>query len=141
MSQLLPVHVLELGEDGYISQHVDHVEYSGGSIVGLSLLTDALMTLHHVGPHAADTKGEASTAEDHSRPDQAGENAPWLPMLLPRRSLYVLRGAARYEWSHAVPLDRSLWPGPPEEAEGLKTRGRRIAMIFRDRPPGETSNL
>ena len=35
---LLPVHVLDLEAEGRISKHVDHVEYSGESIVGLSLL-------------------------------------------------------------------------------------------------------
>ena len=44
---LLPVHILDLGPDAEISRHVDHVEYSGAYIVGLSLLSDAVMRLHH----------------------------------------------------------------------------------------------
>ena len=59
-------------------------------------------------------------------------------MLLPRRSLYILRDEARYEWSHAVPPDLSTWRGgASDDAAATAPRGRRIAMIFRDRPPDE----
>ena len=78
-AELLPVHVLELAADGVIGRHVDHVEYSGAYIVGLSLLSDAVMVLHH----------EHSTSS--------------VELLLPRRSVYVLTAAARYEWAHALP--------------------------------------
>ena len=101
-SKVLPVHLLDLEPAGVISRHVDHVEYSGGLIVGLSLLSDAVMTLHH----------EASGAS--------------LPLYLPRRSLYVLRGAARYEWAHSLHTERE-WEGKP-----LPPPSRRLALIFRD---------
>ena len=70
-AELLPVHVLELAADGVIGRHVDHVEYSGGTIAGLSLVSSAVMTLHHEGTDAT------------------------LALQLAPRSLYVLSGAAR----------------------------------------------
>ena len=82
---LLPVHILDLQPDGAISKHVDHVEYSGGTIAGLSLVSSAVMTLHHEGTDAA------------------------LDLTLPPRSLYALSGAARYEWGHSlVPAGRRI---------------------------------
>jgi len=82
---LLPVHVLDLAADGVIGRHVDHVEYSGGTIAGLSLVSSAVMTLHHEGTDAA------------------------LDLTLPPRSLYALSGAARYEWGHSlVPAGRRI---------------------------------
>jgi hypothetical protein len=101
---LLPVHLLDLAADGAIGRHVDHVEYSGESIVGLSLLSHATMVLHH----------EATDA--------------WLPLSLPRRSLYVLRGEARYEWAHSLPLQHEgIDPSAPPKQ-------RRVALLFRDAP-------
>ena len=124
---LLPVHVLDLAADGYIAKHVDHVGYSGESIVGLSLLSGCTMTLHHEPRGYHDAFGAAATDDD---------GAPWLAMRLPRRSLYVLRGAARYEWAHAVrapaPPGRLGSGGDAPGDGGDAARGRRIALIFRD---------
>ncbi|OWK49844.1 Alpha-ketoglutarate-dependent dioxygenase alkB 7, mitochondrial, partial [Lonchura striata] len=55
-----------------------------------------------------------------------------LELLLPPRSLYVLRGAARYEFTHEILGDEESFFG------GLRVpRGRRVALIFRNDPPGE----
>lgn len=122
---LLPVHLLDLQPDGYILKHVDHLEYSGGSIVGLSLLSDAVMTLHH---QPSSEEGAAPTTTPNTRTAVTGA---WLPMRLPRRSLYVLRGEARYEWAHAVPLTAEAWEA------GLPPKQRRLTILFRDAPPDE----
>lgn len=111
-TQLLPVHLLDLAPTGYIQRHVDHVEYSGAHIVGLSLRTDALMTLHA-------TRESGGPNED-----------VWLPMRLPRRSLYVLHAEARYEWAHAIPQDPSAW----WDAGPLPNKGQRLSVLFRDAP-------
>lgn len=107
-AELLPVHVLDLEAHGEISRHVDHVEYSGESIVGLSLLSHAVMLLQH--------EADPAAAFD---------------LLLPRRSLYVLRGEARYRWAHSLPLQPSF------EGQSLPPKSRRISVILRDRPPNE----
>ena len=79
----------------------------GESIVGLSLLSHAVMLLQH----------EAETAA--------------FELLLPRRSLYVLRGEARYRWAHSLPLQPSF------EGQSLPPKSRRISVLLRDRPPNE----
>ncbi|KAG8457122.1 hypothetical protein KFE25_012697 [Diacronema lutheri] len=118
---LLPAHVLELapGVDGFIRPHVDHVGVSGACIAGLSLLSDAVMLLTH-----------------------AAEPGRSVRLLLRARSLYVLRDEARYEWKHAILPDLRLFPrelraapARPAPAEP-DDKARRIAVVFRDEPPG-----
>ncbi len=101
---LLPVHLLDLEPEGTIDDHVDHVEYSGSHIAGLCLLSHAVMTLRH---------SETGSAVD---------------LLLPRRSLYVLQGPARYDWGH------SIGAHPTFEGERLERKGRRLSLLFRDAP-------
>ena len=81
---LMPIHLLDLHAEGAIGRHVDHTEYSGAYIVGLSLLSEAVMELHH----------EHSTSS--------------IEMLLPRRSAYVLTAEARYQWAHVLPKEPSF---------------------------------
>ena len=80
----MPIHLLDLDAAGEIGRHVDHVEYSGAYIVDLSLLSDAVMLLHH----------------EHSEST--------IEMLLPRRSAYVLTAEARYNWAHSIPARPSF---------------------------------
>ncbi len=134
--RLLPVHVLDLEPAGYISRHVDHVEYSGEYIVGLSLLSHATMILHRDGEREAERggrggeRGAAATSGHDSAPRSgSADESAWLPLQLPRRSLYVLRGEARYGWAHSVPLEHE---GVPAESP---RKGRRLAFIWRDAPP------
>jgi alkylated DNA repair protein alkB family protein 7 len=88
------LHVLDLkaeADGGRIDRHVDSVKFSGGVVAGVCLLSPAVMTLHH----------EASAAT--------------VTLSLPRRCLYTLTGAARYEWGHSV-----------------RAPARRISLMFRD---------
>uniref|UniRef100_A0A8C3Y3E9 AlkB homolog 7 n=1 Tax=Catharus ustulatus TaxID=91951 RepID=A0A8C3Y3E9_CATUS len=56
----------------------------------------------------------------------------WVELLLEPGSLYILRGAARYEFTHEILPDEKSFFG------GLRVpRGRRVALIFRNDPPGE----
>lgn len=104
----MPIHVLDLKPEGWISRHVDHTEYSGAYIAGVSLLSHAVMLLES-------EQGDGSAFE----------------LLLPRRSLYVLHGEARYKWGHSVPLEPSF------EGQPLPPKGRRISILLRDPAPGE----
>ena len=91
------VHALDLAPAAALGAHVDSVKFSGGVVAGLSLCCDGVMTLAEAAP--------------------AGSKAPRaLAVRLPRRSLYVLQGAARYDYSHAIE--------PRSE--------RRISVILRD---------
>ena len=105
---LMPIHLLDLDAAGEIGRHVDHVEYSGAYIVGLSLLSDTVMLLHH----------------EHSEST--------IEMLLPRRSAYVLTAETRYEWAHSIPA-RPTFDGRTVE----KTRRLSILLRDHAAPTGE----
>ncbi|KAM3957853.1 alpha-ketoglutarate-dependent dioxygenase alkB homolog 7, mitochondrial [Aphomia sociella] len=100
------VHVLDLAATGHIRPHVDAVRFCGEVIAGISLLSSAVMRLQH-----------------EQRPQLR------LDALLPRRSLYIMRGSARREFSHAVLAPAACgWRGQ------RVARGRRLALITRSRP-------
>lgn len=111
------LHILDLSADGEIRSHVDSVKFSGNYIVVCSLLASAVVELQH----------EHSDAR--------------VRMRVPRRSLYVMQGAARYDWGHAVKQGTQqfeAWPpgapaalGPPETVD----RQRRLSLILRDELP------
>jgi len=101
-----PVHVLDLDKTGYIKPHIDSVKFCGSTIAGLSLLSDSIMRLVK----------EDATSE-------------WLDLLLPRRSLYILRNQARYNFTHEILKDEeSVFNGQKVP------RQRRISVICRNLP-------
>ncbi|XP_045931777.1 alpha-ketoglutarate-dependent dioxygenase alkB homolog 7, mitochondrial [Micropterus dolomieu] len=101
-----PVHILDLDKTGYIKAHVDSVKFCGNTIAGLSLLSDSIMRL--------------------VKQDAASE---WLDLLLPRRSLYILRDEARYNFTHEILKDEeSVFNGQ------RVPRLRRISVICRNVP-------
>eukprot|EP00965_Chrysotila_dentata_P116205 3841588-Pleurochrysis_carterae.AAC.1 len=108
----LPVHILDLLPEGVIGSHVDSKDYSGSYVVGLSLLSHSVMTLKHQ---------ELSDAQ--------------CQLFLPRCSLYVLHGAARYEWAHAITQTDQFC------GQTIPHKGRRISFLFRDRHPTELSRM
>ncbi|XP_005081407.3 alpha-ketoglutarate-dependent dioxygenase alkB homolog 7, mitochondrial [Mesocricetus auratus] len=100
------VHVLDLEPRGYIKPHVDSVKFCGSTIAGLSLLSPSVMKLVHT-----------------QEPEQ------WLELLLEPGSLYILRGSARYDFSHEILRDEESFFG-----ERRVPRGRRISVICRSLP-------
>jgi alkylated DNA repair dioxygenase AlkB len=85
-----------------ISAHVDCQPCFGDVIVSLSLL---------------------SPCEMQSRCDETGEGRA---AILPPRSLLVLEGVARHDWTHAIPARRS------DIIDGVRVmRGRRVSLTFR----------
>ncbi|XP_031204593.1 alpha-ketoglutarate-dependent dioxygenase alkB homolog 7, mitochondrial [Mastomys coucha] len=105
---LSPVHVLDLEHWGYIKPHVDSVKFCGSTIAGLSLLSPSVMKLVHM-----------------QEPEQ------WLELLLEPGSLYILRGSARYDFSHEILRDEESFFGAHRVP-----RGRRISVICRSLPEG-----
>ncbi|XP_067320089.1 alpha-ketoglutarate-dependent dioxygenase alkB homolog 7, mitochondrial [Anolis sagrei] len=104
--QLTQVHVLDLAKTGYIKPHVDSVKFCGCTIAGLSLLSSSVMRLVH---------------------EQNPQDC--LDLLLERRSLYILRGPARYEFTHEILKDEESF------FDGRKVpRERRISVICRNLP-------
>lgn len=140
------VHVLELSPRGRIDAHVDSVKFSGGVVAVASLCSDAILVLRHV------------PTGDITQPVPPSDEAT-VSVYVPRRSIYVMQGEARYRWSHAIlqgTAELSLPPLPcppptggvgtgtgasPEVGGGGQkqarrtvsvTRGRRISLVFRD---------
>eukprot|EP00929_Paragymnodinium_shiwhaense_P053635 TRINITY_DN26863_c0_g1_i1.p1 TRINITY_DN26863_c0_g1~~TRINITY_DN26863_c0_g1_i1.p1 ORF type:complete len:884 (-),score=243.48 TRINITY_DN26863_c0_g1_i1:316-2967(-) len=81
-------------------------------LLSLSLLGDATMSF-------ADSGRSNLRGGPESGLDKDGRRSACLRVRLPRRSLLLLRGAARYEWQHGI-------PEPTDFAAD-----RRIAVIFR----------
>ncbi|NXA57549.1 ALKB7 dioxygenase, partial [Nothocercus julius] len=100
------VHVLDLHPGGHVGPHVDSVKFCGCTIAGLSLLSAAVLRLRSChGPCES------------------------LELLLEPGSLYVLRGAARYDFTHEILPDHESFFG------GCRVpRGRRISLILRNAP-------
>ncbi|XP_026516378.1 alpha-ketoglutarate-dependent dioxygenase alkB homolog 7, mitochondrial [Terrapene carolina triunguis] len=80
--------------------------FCGCTIAGLSLLSSSVMRL-----------------VSEQNPED------WMDLLLPRRSLYILRGPARYEFTHEILKDEESF------FDGQKIpRERRISVICRNLP-------
>ncbi|XP_064626848.1 alpha-ketoglutarate-dependent dioxygenase alkB homolog 7, mitochondrial-like [Lineus longissimus] len=104
VAQLAYVHILDLHEDGHIKPHVDSVKFCGDTIAGVSLLSSSVMGLVH--------------EKDETK---------WAKFLLGRRSLYIMKGTARYDYKHEVyGGDKSVFKNRPIP------RDRRISVICRN---------
>lgn len=111
VAQLAYVHILDLQKDGYIKPHVDSIRFCGDTIAGLSLLSSSVMGLVH--------------EKDESK---------WGKFLLNRRSLYIMKGTARYDYKH------ELYGGEESVFKNqLIARDRRITVMCRNEVPNKES--
>ncbi|XP_032675523.1 alpha-ketoglutarate-dependent dioxygenase alkB homolog 7, mitochondrial isoform X2 [Odontomachus brunneus] len=112
MVQLSLVHILDLAAEGWIKPHVDSVRFCGEIIAGLSLLSDSVMRLNLV-----EHEKECSEC-----------------FLLPRRSLYIMSGVARYKYNHEIlKCEESYFGGRHIP------KSRRISVICRSEPDLENN--
>lgn len=107
--QMQRVHVLDLCDSGYVKPHIDSTRFCGNIIAGLSLLSDSVMRL-----------------ADEKCPDTYVVYA-----LLPRRSLYIMKDAARYQYTHEILSDGA----PSVFNDRLIVRERRVSIVMRNEPP------
>ena len=108
---LLPeVHVLELAAEGQIDAHVENTSFLGDALGGISLVSECVMRLR---------EGDGY--------QNVGEST--VDLLLPPRSLYVLFGKARYDYTHQITDDAQSWRG-----EAIP-RARRVSLILRTVDP------
>lgn len=126
-SNILPhVHILDLAADGIIKPHVDSSRYCGSTIAGLSLLTDCIMRLKRVdeNQYKQNKEGEDETL----RPSQSEmtEFNYFVDILLKRRSLYIMKNSARYNFSHEV------LPSQAKFRNNEIFKDRRISIICRN---------
>ncbi|CAG0921070.1 unnamed protein product [Notodromas monacha] len=105
------VHVLELRRDGFIQPHVDSVRFCGETVAGLCCLSASVMRFRH-----------------ELRPELV------VDFLLPQRSLYVMQGVSRYEFTHEILKETESRLG-----DEYVPRDRRIAIICREPPQPEAA--
>ncbi|XP_044737902.1 alpha-ketoglutarate-dependent dioxygenase alkB homolog 7, mitochondrial [Chrysoperla carnea] len=106
IAQLAHVHVLDLAPKGFIKPHIDAVRFCGTTIAGLSLLSDSVMRLVH-------DKKKLYTAD----------------VLLKRRSLYIMRNSARFDYTHEILNEKESVFNKKEVP-----RDRRVSIICRNEP-------
>lgn len=147
-ANVLPhVHILDLAADGIIKPHVDSSRYCGSTIAGLSLLTDCIMRLKRVDESKykqnrfGEEEGEQQEGGERNGLSRRSnyENSNWtddtanefnyfVDVLLKRRSLYIMKDSARYNFSHEVLPSNSTFAGKEVVKE------RRISIICRNQP-------
>lgn len=118
----LPSHAIELHPEGELRAHIDSVRFSGGLVAGLSLGTASIMRLQ---PPQGDYQQEQT-------PDPTLDNAGFVDLLLPPRSLYALTGCSRYDYTHELLADQSIFAGT---GELVRRNEHRWSIIFRDAKP------
>lgn len=100
------VHILDLEENGVIMPHIDSIKFCGSTIAGVSLLSDSVMRLI-----------------------QENNKNYILDILLKRRSLYIMTGLARYNYTHEILGNENSKFGSKEVR-----KSRRISVICRNEP-------
>jgi len=108
----LPPHVIDLASDGSISAHVDSIKFSGDFIAGFSLLSSRILRL------------EKQQVDITQAPPRSYE------LRLEPRSMYILQGPLRYDFSHAV-LGTQDTPLIAHLAHNLSIE-RRLSLMLRD---------
>ncbi|XP_066926480.1 alpha-ketoglutarate-dependent dioxygenase alkB homolog 7, mitochondrial-like [Clytia hemisphaerica] len=99
-------HVLDLAEDGLIKPHVDSIKFCGNKIAGLNLLSDAIM-----------------------RYGIEKEPESYIDVYLPRFSLYIMRDALRFDFTHEVLANKdSYFQGKHIQ------KNRRVSILHRNEP-------
>ena len=155
--QWIPCHGIDLKKDGRLTAHVDSVRYSGLIVAGLSLLSSSIMRLRPaaeysstdtatIGGDDATEKKKQQESQQHlyePKPTEAPDDGH-VDLYLPPRSLYVLSGVSRYEYTHELLDDGSVFELQSGDGAGAVddenviqvARDRRISVIFRDAKEG-----
>lgn len=133
-SALAHVHILDLAKNGIIKPHVDSSRYCGNIIAGISLLTDCIMRLKRID----ETKyyqgrqvqqqidQQIDQQSDKQNDKQIIEYDYYADILLKRRSMYVMKDSARYNFTHEVLATGSVFNDAPIEKD------RRISIVCRN---------
>ena len=144
--QWIACHSIDLKKDGKLTAHVDSVRYSGLIVAGLSLISSSIMRLRPAAEYSTDmTDSDDGTEKEQQSQQHLYEPKPTdatddghVDLYLPPRSLYVLSGVSRYEYTHEILDDGSVFEMQDGDSAGADentirvTRDRRISVIFRD---------
>lgn len=109
MEDFVPVELCNLDyrpeRGAAIDPHTDDTWLWGERLVTLNLLSDTTLTFSHQGRTSSPTP-----SKEHTTPSQAQEYVPGptpsqcvdVRIFMPRRSLIVVQGSARYQWQHSI---------------------------------------
>ncbi|TRY74707.1 hypothetical protein TCAL_15634, partial [Tigriopus californicus] len=110
--KLLPyVHVLDLAPQGYIKPHIDSARFCGDIVAVLSLLSDSVARFVH---------------------DQSKDQI--VDCLVRQRSLYVMKGSSRYDFTHEILRSEDSILKDPNDNERKIDKTRRISIVCRCEP-------
>jgi alkylated DNA repair protein alkB homolog 7 len=126
----LPCHAIDLHPDGTLNAHVDSVRFSGNLVAGLSLLSSSIMRLKP-SINTLDKPGTNANSNTNHTSDVAQQRKGFIDLFLPARSLYVLSGMSRYEFTHELLPSGSLF----RDTTPIH-RNRRLSILFRDSKRG-----
>ena len=130
----VPCHGIDLKKEGELMAHVDSVRYSGLIVAGLSLLSSTIMRLRPAKEVVSGDQTGGREEDSNSRlyePKQAATlEDGFVDLYLPPRSLYVLSGPSRYQYTHELLPCGSHFRAGDEDVKVV--RDRRISVIFRD---------
>ncbi len=106
--QWIPCHAIDLKKEGQLTAHVDSVRYSGLIVAGLSLVTSSIMRLRPAAEYNNNDDGTSKQQQNlyEPKPIEAPDDGH-VDLYLPPRSLYVLSGVSRYEYTHELLPDGS----------------------------------
>ena len=129
------IHVLDIAENGFIAPHVD-TEFTGGIVAGVTLLSDAVVTFQPHEPELQESllkereSGSSGTTRLAQNSSIVFPELPRVELLVPARSLYIITGDARYNWTHAIEVGTNHTFNST-----FIPRTRRISLMFRDELP------
>lgn len=123
----LPSHAIELHPDGELRAHIDSVRFSGHLVAGLSLGTSAIMRLQPPKDGQQEDSDHGQSGGDSDKYDD--ENAGYVDLLLQPRSLYVLTGRSRYDYTHELLPNEAIFVGT---GQVVRRNAHRWSIIFRD---------
>ncbi|CAH8605444.1 unnamed protein product [Heterobilharzia americana] len=128
------IHILDLSESGEIMPHVDSVKFCGDSVTVVSLLADCILRLA-VAPQS-EVAGIPHDQDGYLRSLNLPPIGSWIDILIPRRSVYVMRRALRYLFTHAVLSNEKVTRMRDEQPVSMYNlhRGRRVSVICRTYP-------
>ncbi|KAH8858849.1 Alpha-ketoglutarate-dependent dioxygenase alkB like, mitochondrial [Schistosoma japonicum] len=125
------IHILDLAENGEIMPHVDSVKFCGESIAVLSLLADSILRLA-IAPQS-EVVGIPEGQRDYLHALNLPAIGSWIDIFIPRRSVYIIRGALRYLLTHAILSNEQVACMRNSHSVDMYNlhRGRRVSVICR----------
>lgn len=130
--EILPhIHVLDLADKGVIKPHVDSTRYCGTTISGISLLSNSVMRLVRVDERKYNQTNQQDDYRSIKPPKLSDEKTYnyYADVLLMRRSLYIMKNSARYNFTHEILGNENSFF---KQEKIDKTR--RISIICRNNP-------